>query len=165
MTGGPRVELVGGNIVVRESSLTLAPESSIEDYEEVEEGLQATAKYSSYGDKVHTLTWGIEETRQFYDALRQCGTDFTMMQAFFPTRTRRQLKFKFFRYQISYTALCLLHVFYVALLLYREELQHPELVTAALNYGLPLDIKPFEMHLGQFDELHEGFKSVSFVLS
>ena len=40
----------------------------------------------------------------------------------------------------------------------REELQHPELIKAALNYGLPLDIAPFEVHLGQFSEFKSGFK-------
>lgn len=30
--------------------------------------------------------------------MRQCGTDFSMMQVFFPGRTRLQLKRKFFRY-------------------------------------------------------------------
>ena len=94
---GPQVELVKGNIVVKESSLTVVPETSIEDYEEIVEGLHPTAKYSSFSDKIYSPTWGIEETRLFYDALRQCGTDFTLMQAFFPTRTRKQIKFKFFR--------------------------------------------------------------------
>jgi len=40
----------------------------------------------------------------------------------------------------------------------REELQHPELIKAALNYGLPLDLAPFEIHLGQFTELRSGLK-------
>jgi hypothetical protein len=51
---GPQVELVKGNIVVKESSLTVVPETSIEDYEEIVEGLHPTAKYSSFSD-VNTI--------------------------------------------------------------------------------------------------------------
>lgn len=122
-----------GNIVINESSLTVAPETSLEDFEVVEEGAHPTAKYSSFIDRPRWFPWGIEETRQFYEALRQCGTDFTLLQAFFPSRTRKQLKKKFFR----------------------EEIQHPELIKATLNFGTPLDIKPFEMHLGKLDELQD----------
>ena len=50
-SGGPQVELIKGNIVLKESSLTVIPESSIDDYEEVVEGLHPTAKYSSFLDK------------------------------------------------------------------------------------------------------------------
>ena len=132
--GGPQVVLnKEGNIVINESSLTVVPESSLEEFEVVEEGVHPTAKYSSFIDRPRCHPWGIEETRHFYEALRQCGTDFTLLQAFFPSRTRKQLKKKFFR----------------------EEVQHPELIKASLNFGTPLDIKPFEMHLGKLDELQD----------
>ena len=133
-SGGPQVVLdKEGNIVINESSLTVAPETSLEEFEVVEEGAHPTAKYSSFIDRPKGHAWGIEETRQFYEALRQCGTDFTLLQAFFPSRTRKQLKKKFFR----------------------EEVQHPELIKATLQFGAPLDLKPFEMHLGKIDELQD----------
>lgn len=31
-------------------------------------------------------------------ALQQCGTEFSVMETFFPDRTRKELKMKFFRY-------------------------------------------------------------------
>ncbi|CAE7644791.1 unnamed protein product, partial [Symbiodinium microadriaticum] len=34
-----------------------------------------------------------------------------------------------------------------------EEKQHPELIKAALNLQLPLDMTPFEVHLGNMDDL------------
>jgi len=97
MNSGPQVEIIDGKIVVKESSLTVAPETTVDDYEEIEEGIHPTATYSSFRNKIKTTRWGLEETRRFYQALRQCGTDFTLMQAFFTGRARRSLKLKFFR--------------------------------------------------------------------
>lgn len=88
------------------------------DYEEVEEGVHATARYSSFRRSNRGGMWGIEETRRFYEVysihfilfcahilrqcLRQCGTDFSLMMPFFPKRTRQQLKKKFIRYDASF---------------------------------------------------------------
>eukprot|EP00981_Chlorochromonas_danica_P011913 scaffold4347_cov269-Ochromonas_danica.AAC.3 len=97
---GPRVEVIDGKIVIKESSLTIDPLGENKDdqeYEEVVEGLHASSRYSSYSHRKQGRTWGLEETRLFYQALRQCGTEFSMMQSFFPHRTRRELKLKFFR--------------------------------------------------------------------
>jgi hypothetical protein len=43
-------------------------------------------------NRTKTTRWTPEETRRFYMALRQCGTDFTTMELMFPTRDRAQLK-------------------------------------------------------------------------
>mmetsp|Transcript_76 Transcript_76/g.153 ORF Transcript_76/g.153 Transcript_76/m.153 type:complete len:322 (+) Transcript_76:92-1057(+) len=135
---GPQVEIVNGKIVLRESSLMVPVHGPVthEDFEEVEEGIHPTAKYSSFTKHVHSYAWGLEETKHFYEALRQCGTDFTLMQAFFPHRTRKQLKLKFSR----------------------EEKQHPELVKGTLNSQLPLDLAPFEVHLGSIMESAPAMK-------
>lgn len=129
---GPQVEIVNGKIVLRESSLMVPVHGPVthEDFEEVEEGIHPTAKYSSFTQHIHSRTWGIEETKQFYEALRQCGTDFSLMQAFFPHRTRKQLKLKF----------------------WREEKRHPQLIKTAITTNLPLDLAPFEVHLGTIME-------------
>ena len=109
------------------------------DYEEVEEGVHATARYSSFRSNARGAIWGIEETRRFYEVLfgvctfansllqclRQCGTEFSFMQAFFPKRTRQQLKKKFIR----------------------EERHHPELVRHALSSKLPLGDLPSIMRI------------------
>lgn len=39
----------------------------------------------------------IEETARFYKALEMVGTDFTMIQKFFPHRSRNEIKRKFKR--------------------------------------------------------------------
>eukprot|EP01039_Chlorochromonas_danica_P004113 gene4114-4507_t len=127
---GPRVEVIDGKIVIKESSLTIDPLGENKDdqeYEEVVEGLHAGSRYSSYSHRKQGRTWGLEETRLFYQALRQCGTEFSMMQSFFPHRTRRELKLKFFR----------------------EERSHPELIKEVLNTQLPLELVPFEVSLGK----------------
>jgi hypothetical protein len=43
-----------------------------EDFEEVEEGIHPTAKYSSFTKHVHSHTWGLEETKQFYEVMCVC---------------------------------------------------------------------------------------------
>jgi hypothetical protein len=44
------------------------PESQIVEgeYEEVEEGIHAASRYSSFLNKKKSKSWSIEETRQFY---------------------------------------------------------------------------------------------------
>ena len=46
--------------------------------------------------KKHTVSrWTPEETKSFFNALRSTGLDFTLMEAFFPNRDRKQLKAKY----------------------------------------------------------------------
>eukprot|EP00607_Mallomonas_marina_P008887 CAMPEP_0182421530 /NCGR_PEP_ID=MMETSP1167-20130531/6958_1 /TAXON_ID=2988 /ORGANISM="Mallomonas Sp, Strain CCMP3275" /LENGTH=357 /DNA_ID=CAMNT_0024598773 /DNA_START=165 /DNA_END=1238 /DNA_ORIENTATION=+ len=124
----PQVEVINGQIIIKESSLIL--EEEVEGYEgefeEVQESGYPTARYSSFLNRPKLMGWSIEETRRFYQALRQCGTDFSLMQAFFPGRTRRHLKLKFFR----------------------EEKQFPELMKAILRAKSPLELTPFQAHFG-----------------
>ncbi len=97
--GTPQVEFVNGKIVVKESSLVVQDQSYADgEYEEVAEGSHATATYFSFLKRRKSAAWGLEETRLFYAALRQCGTEFSLMQTLFPGRTRKQLKKKYMRY-------------------------------------------------------------------
>ena len=119
------VEIINGKIVIKQSSLVLNPTNPLiyDDYEEVVEDNYPTATYSSFLKRQASPPWGTEETKIFYQAVRQCGLDFTMMQiAFFPHRTRKQLKAKFFR----------------------EEKTQSELMNRALHTSLPLEISLFE---------------------
>lgn len=123
---GPRVEIVDGKIVIKESSLmvgTIDSNAAENEYEEIEEGIHASSYYSSFTNRRKSATWGIEETKQFYKVLQQCGTEFSVMQTFFPNRTRKELKTKFFR----------------------EEERHPELIKKSLNSSEPLELFPFEI--------------------
>lgn len=66
---GPQVEIIDGKITLRESSLIVGHDEGITaegEYEEVEEGVHATATYSSFLKRKYSVTWGIEETRRFY---------------------------------------------------------------------------------------------------
>ena len=85
------------------SSLSSDSSSAIETdsrYAEVVEDKCRKTTYQSFSKSKKGNAWGLEETRQFYGALRQCGTDFTVIQTLFPTRNRRQMKLKFMRFAI-----------------------------------------------------------------
>lgn len=121
-TSGPRVVFKDGKMVIEESSLEMAEDGHFDGdefpYEEITEENQATATYSSFKTRAKVLRWGLEETWLFYQALRQCGLEFSLMQSFFPGRTRVSLKRKF----------------------YKEEKEHPELIKQTLYTSLPLDM-------------------------
>ena len=86
-------------------------------------GLITMPPYFSFLRRRKSFRWGLEETRSFYKALRQVGTEFSLMQSFFPGRTRKQLKAKF----------------------QKEERAHPELVKKALDVTVPLDTTAFDV--------------------
>ena len=67
---GPRVEVINGIIVLKESSLVVGESATVEgEYEEVVEGIHPTSRYSSFTDKRNPCAWGIEETRFDFDML------------------------------------------------------------------------------------------------
>ncbi|CAN6555200.1 unnamed protein product [Malus baccata var. baccata] len=52
--------------------------------------------YQTYMDKAPTARWSKQDTELLYEAIQQCGSDFTMIQElYFPGRTRHQVKLKF----------------------------------------------------------------------
>ncbi|KAL3821104.1 hypothetical protein ACJIZ3_007009 [Penstemon smallii] len=51
--------------------------------------------YQTYMDKTPIKRWSKQDTAKFYEALRQFGTDFSLIQQLFPDCDRRQLKLKF----------------------------------------------------------------------
>jgi transcription factor TFIIIB component B'' len=110
---GPQVTFdENGFIVIDQASLLINPESrqstSQIDAElggdaVIEEGENdgrlgaIQARYDAFTTNPRTVPtrWSAKETRAFYDALRQCGTDFGLVQMFCMGRTRMQLKRKF----------------------------------------------------------------------
>jgi hypothetical protein len=110
---GPVVQVVNGEIVLQESSMVFAGGTStaadqpLPEEEVVEEEAQLAVVGASYHSFVpHTRHsapqhWSVEETVLFYKALRQVGTDFGTMEAYFDSssktkrRTRKQLKRKY----------------------------------------------------------------------
>ncbi|XP_054813271.1 transcription factor TFIIIB component B'' [Prosopis cineraria] len=67
--------------------------------------------YQSFMDKKPRGKWSKQDTELFYEAVRQFGTDFSMIQQLFPGRTRHQIKLKY----------------------KQEERQHPLLLSDAVN--------------------------------
>ncbi|GLT42817.1 hypothetical protein SLA2020_167990 [Shorea laevis] len=51
--------------------------------------------YQSYMNKESRARWSKQDTELFYEAIRQFGTDMSMIQQLFPGRTRHQIKLKF----------------------------------------------------------------------
>jgi transcription factor TFIIIB component B'' len=100
-----------GLIVIEQASLLPNPESrqttaqidaelgnTVIDEGETTDRLGAIeSRYDSYTNVPRTTParWSAKETRSFYNALRQCGTDFELMQMYCLGRTRVQLKRKY----------------------------------------------------------------------
>ncbi|RNA22361.1 transcription factor TFIIIB component B -like protein [Brachionus plicatilis] len=88
-----------GTIVINEESLVIQRQEPEPIYEstvvESEHGDNLT--YNSYRKFHHTKKWTERETAKFYKALSMVGTDFTMIQKFFPHRNRDEIKRKFKR--------------------------------------------------------------------
>ncbi|MCO5609550.1 hypothetical protein L7F22_063779 [Adiantum nelumboides] len=92
----PQVQIVDGQIVINEQSLVVNahPKDDIRSYRRVEE-THAKLNYHSYMKRTRTQTWRPDETELFYQALREFGTNFAMIQHLFPGRTRKQVFLKY----------------------------------------------------------------------
>ncbi|GBG31105.1 Transcription factor TFIIIB component B'' [Hondaea fermentalgiana] len=123
----PKATIKNGKLVLDEESIVWRPkvqevnELAVQD----DEGHRITSQ--SYSKRQGGPRWTEEETRIFYMALRQCGQDFSMIAAFFPKRTRKQIAKKY----------------------KREERQRPDLVERALDrsIALPLEMEALEPNL------------------
>ncbi|XP_042498700.1 uncharacterized protein LOC122077031 [Macadamia integrifolia] len=51
--------------------------------------------YHTFMDRTPSERWSKQDTELFYEAIRQFGTDFAMIQQLFPGRTRHQVKLKY----------------------------------------------------------------------
>ncbi|XP_022081003.1 serine/arginine repetitive matrix protein 2-like [Acanthaster planci] len=89
-----------GSIILDNTSLVKdaspAKNLHLSDSDVVEEEFSRTT-YSSFRDRKHTTAWSQKDTEKFYRALSAVGTDFSMIKAMFPKRTRQQIKNKFKR--------------------------------------------------------------------
>lgn len=81
----------------------------------------------SFG-RLYPSCFVVAETKRFYKALNTIGTDFSLMQKYFPIRTRLELKNKF----------------------KREEKLNRNLIDTALNNPSEFDITQFEKYLGMY---------------
>ncbi|WVZ13164.1 hypothetical protein V8G54_017694, partial [Vigna mungo] len=51
--------------------------------------------YQTFMEKTPRGKWSKQDTELFYEAIRELGTDFSMIQQLFPDKTRRQIKLKY----------------------------------------------------------------------
>ncbi len=132
----PSVQIVDGKIVINPDSLTvLTTQVGIDQLNDVSKWQvvpdeQRYITSASYRTRTPSEKWSDAETTQFYNALRQCGTDFSLIEKFFPTRTRRQIRNKF----------------------KKEERDSPHRIDYALKHKLPLDVKMFQRMAGLDEE-------------
>ncbi|QCD91795.1 transcription factor TFIIIB component B'' [Vigna unguiculata] len=55
----------------------------------------ALCNYQTFMEKTPKGKWSKQDTELFYEAIRELGTDFSMIQQLFPDKTRRQIKLKY----------------------------------------------------------------------
>ena len=120
-----KVILVDGKIVISHDSViasSMHRRRAIDSYEVTQEegtdDVHSRVTSWTYSRRTSTERWTAEETKKFYLALSQCGTDFTMIGNLFPKRTRRQIKNKW----------------------KKENRVQPEMIKLALNRRLPFDV-------------------------
>eukprot|EP00557_Chaetoceros_sp_GSL56_P000042 CAMPEP_0176495282 /NCGR_PEP_ID=MMETSP0200_2-20121128/10564_1 /TAXON_ID=947934 /ORGANISM="Chaetoceros sp., Strain GSL56" /LENGTH=882 /DNA_ID=CAMNT_0017893131 /DNA_START=105 /DNA_END=2750 /DNA_ORIENTATION=+ len=133
---GPLVEIINGEIVIQESSIIVGGRKTTEEVDREleggiieEENTALTATYTSFTNREKVKRWTVDETKKFYLALRQCGTDFSTMENFFDgtdggkKRSRKELKCKY----------------------NRESRKHPKLIDMAMDpkVQLPYDLSVF----------------------
>lgn len=99
-TGGPRMRIVNGEIVIDAASLQVdrhadASREADELENVVESTLTRKINQATYGKRTKVESWDEELTELFYRGLRMFGTDFMMISRLFPGRSRRQIKLKF----------------------------------------------------------------------
>lgn len=95
---GPRVRLgPNGEITLDEESLVIRRPVTRPTARVVYETGGETSYKSFRKQPTRRKIWTATQTARFYRALSVCGTDFTLMATFFPSRTRQELKNKFKR--------------------------------------------------------------------
>ena len=112
-----------GQIILNEDSLIISAGQKNEQRQAQSVVYESTSHvtYYSYSNRTAPEKWSADETRKFYRAISQCGTDFSLIERMFPNRTRRQIKNKF----------------------KREEKMNKPLVESALRNTLPIDFNDF----------------------
>ncbi|GER51368.1 transcription factor tfiiib component [Striga asiatica] len=70
-------------------------EYNVEQGSPIAEDTTEFFNYQTYMDKTPSTRWSKQDTELFYEAVRQFGTDLSMIEQLFPGRTRRQVKLKY----------------------------------------------------------------------
>jgi len=92
---------IDGKIIIDQETLTLNETGLEEKREElakskvIEESAYHSRSYSYKRKKEASKQWSKDETLKFYKCLMNFGTDFSMIQQYYPNRTRAQIKRKY----------------------------------------------------------------------
>jgi len=92
---------IDGKIIIDQETLTLNETGLEEKREElakakvIEESAFHSRSYSYKRKKEPSKQWTKDETLKFYKCLMNLGTDFSMIEQYFPGRTRAQIKRKY----------------------------------------------------------------------
>lgn len=111
-----------GRIIINQESQIL-PQFTTPDVVRTEvEGNNVHITSATYAKRSRSEKWTPQDVELLYEALAMCGTDFSMVEVFFPTRTRAHVKARF----------------------KKEEKTHPERVSAAIAERRPINVKEFK---------------------
>ncbi|GAA5962216.1 hypothetical protein JCM3765_003903 [Sporobolomyces pararoseus] len=130
-TFAPQMRIVDGVLVLDEDSLQIdrSKPTDTGPREVIEESAQDRFVNSrSFSKKPgKSRKWTTDDTERFYDALSQFGTDFELISALFPGRTRREIKLKWTK----------------------EDKINPKGITAALMRRKKIDLESYAKFSGQ----------------
>jgi len=95
-----------------------------------------SASFAKHRPANFNKQWSVDDTKDFYNGLRQCGTDFTLMSRLLKTRSKPQIKRKYLL----------------------ELKDNPDLVRAALNptVSIPLDVEKIQLEVEDEAEVIEA---------
>lgn len=134
----PQVQLdETGRIILNQASITVTRQSENIDYTQYERvtetfGSKHVTQATFSRKKIkHASKWSEEETKKFFDAIQQFGTDFSMIARLFPKRSRREIRNKF----------------------KKEEKQRNPALIEALKNRKPIDIELFKQLSAERDRL------------
>ncbi|GAA6055902.1 hypothetical protein JCM3770_002352 [Rhodotorula araucariae] len=126
----PQMRIIDGQLVIDESSLQInrGGDEQLGPREVIEESAQDRfVNSNSYGKRKTVARWTKVETEIFFDAISQFGTDFEMIAALFPSRSRREIRNKF----------------------NKEDKRDPNYITSLMYKRKPVDVDAYAKATGQ----------------
>jgi len=95
----PQVVVVDGQIVVNQETLSVQaqPGNVPPERRRLVEETQQRLNSATYSRRTNPERWSYADTELFYKALREFGTDFSLIERLFPGRNRRQVKRKWLK--------------------------------------------------------------------
>jgi hypothetical protein len=93
----PQIKLVDGKVVLDDSLLhsTISHSQIAEEMTVINETNRHLTSATFAKKRVTSNRWSPQETNLFFDAVRMCGTDFSMIESLLPHRSRSQIKGKY----------------------------------------------------------------------